>query len=140
MAKSLRRALFVAVSLFLPGVVFSTELPGKWVLSIENVDHVVLATLKVEFTEKPSRSCMSGEWKVVKVVSAKTTDKQFFPASDPLSYRIENNQLTIGRNQVCDDYLWLQGSLEGPSASGDYFSLGLGESAPLGHFKLLQAK
>jgi len=136
MTKSLRRALFVAVSLFLPGVVFSTELPGKWTLSVENTDHVVLATLRVKFTEKPARSCMSGEWKVVKVVSAKTAGKEFFPASDPLSYRIENNQLTIGRNQICDSYLWLQGPLEGPSVSGEYFSLGLGESAPLGHFRL----
>jgi len=136
MAKSLRKALFVAASLLLPRVVFSTELPGKWTLSVENPDHVVLANLRVEFTEKPAKSCMSGDWKVVRVVSAKTTDKQFFPASDPLSYRIENNQLTIGRNQVCDDYLWLQGPIEGPSVSGEYFSLGLGGTAPLGRFHL----
>jgi len=136
MPKSLRKALFVAVSLFLPGVVFSTELTGTWTLSVENPDHVVLANLRVEFTEKPAKSCMSGDWKVVRVVSAKTTDKQFFPASDPLPYRIENNQLTIGRNQVCDDYLWLQGPIEGPSVSGEYFSLGLGGTAPLGRFHL----
>ena len=140
MTQSLRRALFVAVSLLLPGVVFSTELPGKWTLSVENADHVVLATLRVEFTEKPARSCMSGEWKVVKVVSAKTTDKHFFPASDPLSYHIENNQLTIGRNRVCDDYLWLQGPVDGASVNGDYFSLGLGGTSPLGHFNLIRTR
>jgi len=83
---------------------------------------------------------MSGEWKVVRVFSAKTMDKQFFPASDPLSYHIENNQLTIGRNQVCDDYLWLQGPLEGPSVSGEYVSLGLGGTASLGHFHLVHER
>lgn len=139
MMKSLRRTLFVAASL-LPGVVCATDLPGQWTLSVENADHVVLATLDVEFTENPAKSCMGGEWKVLKVVSATTKDKDFFPASDPLSYQIANKQLTIGRNQICDDYLWLQGPLEGPSVRGDYFGLGLGGSAPLGHFNLNQAR
>jgi hypothetical protein len=140
MTKSLLRAIFIAASLFLSNAVRSTELSGRWTLSVENPQHLVVATLKVEFTDKKAESCMGGEWKVLKVVSATTRDKDFFPTSDPLSYQIENKQLTIGRNELCDAYLWLQGALGGPSVTGDYFSLGLGGSNPLGYFNLSQAR
>ena len=83
---------------------------------------------------------MSGEWKVVDVISTTTKDKKFFPAAEPLSYRIENDQLTIGRNEICDAYLWLQGKLTGSTAQGSYFSLWLGGSSSRGYFKLSQTK
>lgn len=140
MTKSLLRAIFIAASLFLSTAVFSSELPGQWTLSVENPEHLVVATLTVEFTDNKAASCMGGEWKILRVVSATTRDKKFFPTSDPLSYQIENKQLTIGRNELCDAYLWLQGPLGEPSVRGDYFSLGLGGSAPLGYFNLSQAR
>ncbi|UPG83907.1 hypothetical protein L2Y94_11110 [Luteibacter aegosomatis] len=138
--KSLLGALLIGAGFFLSDVAFGDELPGKWTLSIENPEHVVVATLTVKFTDKPARSCMRGEWKVLKVVSAKTRDPHFFPASDPLSYRIEGSQLTMGRNELCDAYLWLRGSLGGPSVKGDYFSLGLEGSAPRGYFEMSPAR
>jgi hypothetical protein len=140
MTKSFLRSIFIAASLFASTAACSNDLSGKWTLSIENPEHHAVTTLKVEFTNEHAASCMSGEWKIVKVVSTTTQDKDFFPASDPLSYRIENGQLTIGRNEVCDAYLWLQGALGGASVRGDYFSLGLGGSSPLGYFNLTQAK
>lgn len=140
MMKSLLKAVLIATGLFLSHAVSSSELSGQWTLSVENPEHLVVATLKVEFTDKKAASCIGGKWKVLKLVSAKTRDKNFFPMEDPLSYQIENKQLTIGRNEVCDAYLWLQGALGGPSVKGDYFSLGLGGSSPLGYFNLSQAK
>ena len=140
MTKSLLRAILIAAGLFLSNAVCSSELSGRWTLSVENPEHLVVATLKVEFTDKKASSCMDGEWKVLKVVSATTRDKDFFPTSDPLSYQIENKQLTIGRNEICDGYLWLQGALGGPSVKGDYFSLGLGRSNRLGYFSLSQSR
>lgn len=140
MTKSLLRAIFIAASFFVSNAACSSELSGRWTLSVENPEHLVVATLKVEFTDKKAASCMGGEWKVLKVVSATTRDKNFFPTADPLSYKIENKQLTMGRNELCDAYVWLQGPLGGASISGDYFSLGLGGSAPLGYFNLSQAR
>ncbi|UPG92185.1 hypothetical protein L2Y96_10585 [Luteibacter aegosomaticola] len=140
MTKTLRKALFVATSLFLSSAACSSELPGKWILTVENPDHVVVTTLKVEFTDKQARSCMSGEWKVVKVVSVKTQDKAFFPSSDHLSYSIEDNQLTIGRNELCDAYLWLRGPLGDSSVKGDYYTFGLGSGSKLGYFDLSKTK
>jgi hypothetical protein len=140
MTKSLLSAIFISAILFLSSAVCSRELSGQWTLSVENPEHLVVATLRVEFTDNQARSCMAGEWKTLKVVAATTRDKDFFPSSDPLSYRIEDKQLTIGRNELCDAYLWLQGPLGGPSVRGDYFSLGLGGSAPLGYFSLSQAR
>ena len=131
---------FTAASIFASAAALCTNLSGQWVLYIENPGHGVVATANVEFTDEIAASCMSGEWKVVKVVSTTTKDKEFFPVSEPLSYRIENGQLTIGRNEVCDAYLWLQGRLGGTSVHGRYFSLGLGGRSPRGYFKLRQAK
>lgn len=138
--KILLRSLFMAASLFASSAVCCQDLSGKWTLYVENPGHQVVMTLTVKFTSDAAASCMSGEWKVVKVVSTTTEDKNFFPASEPLSYRVENGQLTIGRNGICDAYLWLQGALGEASVQGDYFSLGLGGSYPLGHFKMSPAK
>lgn len=138
--RNLPRIAITAVTFCASAAAFGSELPGKWVLYIENPEHQVVTTAEVEFTNKPAASCMSGEWKVVEVVSTKTKDKEFFPVAEPLSYRIENDQLTIGRNEVCDAYLWLQGKLGSTTVQGTYFSLWLGGSSPRGHFKLSQAK
>ena len=138
--KLLLRSIFILASLFASTAACSNDFSGQWTLSVENPEHHVIAALKVEFTNEKAASCMGGEWKVLKVVSATARDKSFFPVSDPLSYQIENKQLTIGRNEVCDAYLWLQGALGGTSVRGDYFSLGLGGRAPLGYFNLSQAK
>jgi hypothetical protein len=136
MTKSLPRSLLIAAVFFLSSAACGSELPGQWTVTVENPDHLVVATLKVKFTDKQAKSCMAGEWKVLKVISATTTDKDFFPTSDPLAYRIEDNQLTVGRNELCDAYLWLQGPLGGASIKGDYFSLGLGGGTTLGSFSL----
>lgn len=140
MTKPLLRSIFIVACIFASTAACSNELSGKWTLSIENPEHHVVTTLKVEFTNEHAASCMGGEWKIVKVVSTTTQDKNFFPASDPLSYRIEDGQLTIGRNEVCDAYLWLQAALGEASVRGDYFSLGLGGSSLLGYFEMSQVK
>lgn len=138
--KSFLRSIFILASLFASAAACSNDFSGQWTLSVENPEHHVIATLRVEFTNEKAASCMGGEWRVLKVVSATTRDKDFFPVSDPLSYQIENKQLTIGRNEVCDAYLWLQGALGGASVRGDYFSLGPRGSTPRGYFNLSQAK
>lgn len=140
MTKPSLKTILVAASLLLSNSVCSSELSGPWILSIENPEHRVVATLKVKFTDEQAQSCISGDWKVLEIVSSTTRDKNFFPTLDPLSYQIENKHLTIGRNGVCDAYLWLKGLLGGPSVSGDYFSLGLGGGTPLGYFNLNQAR
>ena len=138
--KSLLQSILILVSLLASNAACSTDISGQWTLSVEDTEHHIVATFKVEFTNGKAASCMGGEWKVLKVISATTKDKDFFPTADPLSYQIEDRQLTIGRNEICDAYLWLQGALGGTSVRGDYFSLGLGGTTPLGYFNLRQAK
>lgn len=140
MMKSPLRVVVVAASLLVSHAACSSDLPGQWTLSVENPSHVVVATLKVEFTEEKARSCLGGDWKILKVVSATTQDEDFFPAADPLSYQIDNEQLTIGRNELCDAYLLLKGPVGEPSVRGDYFSLGLGGGTRLGYFNLIRAR
>lgn len=109
-------------------------------MKIENRSHHVVTVLVIEFTSQEAQSCIAGNWLRVNVVSAATEDVDFYPVSDPLSFHIENDQLTIGRNEVCDGYLMLHGSLNGEMARGDYYSLGIDGSSPLGFFTLSRKK
>lgn len=136
MTKPHLRAMVGAAILFISTAACSSELPGRWTLAIENPEHVVVATLAVEFLDEQAVSCLGGDWKTVKVVSATTGDDDFFPTSEPLAYQIEKGQITIGRNQMCDAYLLLKGKLGEPQVKGDYFSFGMGGSFPLGYFTL----
>lgn len=140
MKNVVRRALLVAAALCVSSVAHCHDLPGVWLLKVQNSKHQVVATLEVQFTDAAANSCMAGDWKVLKVLSAKTKTKDFFPVSDPLSYQIANGQLTIGRNEVCDGYLQLEGPLGGSLIKGDYFSLGLLGSSPLGYFTLSRSR
>jgi hypothetical protein len=83
---------------------------------------------------------MSGNWLRVAVVSAATEDPNFYPVSDPLSFNIEDNKLTIGRNEICDSYLMLSGLLNDKAIKGEYYGLGLGGISPLGFFTLSRTK
>lgn len=135
--RKLRLTFFALVLFCVPAVALCSNLPGTWVVQVQNPEHHVVATLKVQFTDKrAAKSCMSGNWKVVRVLSATTKVKGFFPDSDPLAYRVMNGQITLGRNVVCDAYFWLQGRLDGTLVQGKYFILGLGGTSPLGYFTL----
>lgn len=119
---------------------WSQDLKGKWDLNIEDMSHHIVTTLVVEFTERRATSCIIGNWMRVSVLSATSKDKQFFPLSDPLSFKVENDRLTIGRNEICDGYLMLSGVLNEEAVSGDYYSLGLEGSSPRGFFTLNRKK
>lgn len=139
MRVAIYRIVVFAFALSFSIVVWSRDLPGQWDLKIEDKNHHVVTALVVEFTNHQARSCLGGNWLRVNVVSATTEDANFFPASDALSYSIENNRLTIGRNEICDAYLALSGVLNDEIIRGEYFSLGWG-SKSLGFFALSRKK
>lgn len=139
MRTAICRLIVFALALSFSAVVWSRDLAGQWDLKIEDKSHHVVTVVVIEFTERQAKSCIGGKWLRVKVVSATTEDSHFFPMSDPLSFSVENNQLTIGRNEVCDAYLWLRGALDDETIRGEYFSFGWG-SKPLGFFALSRRK
>lgn len=108
---------------------------GSWTVQVENPQHVVITTLIIHFTESGAKSCMGGTWKQVIVDSYKTSDPQFFPVSEPLSYEFRGNSLSIGRNEICDAYLHLNGKLNNSTFIGDYIGSGWG-SRRLGYFSM----
>jgi hypothetical protein len=112
------------------------ELAGLWAVRIENLQHQVVTTMTIAFTGDQATSCMSGDWKRVVVKSDNTSDKAFFPVTEPLSYQLENGSMVIGRNEVCDAYLHLKGDFRDSAAHGKYVALGLGSSERLGYFSL----
>ncbi|WP_139379589.1 hypothetical protein [Zoogloea sp. LCSB751] len=133
---AMRRLAALAFALAVSTSTWSADLTGQWDLKIEDKDHRVITTLVIEFTNETARSCIAGGWRRVNVVSASTKDADFYPVSDPQSFRIKDGQLTIGRNQICDNYLRLQGPLNGESARGDYYGFSIGGSWPRGFFTL----
>jgi hypothetical protein len=92
--------------------------------------------MTIEFTGDSAKSCMAGDWKQIIVKSHDTSDKSFFPVTEPLSYDFRNGIIVIGRNERCDDYLYLKGAFQDLAAHGEYTSLGLGFSGHLGYFSL----
>lgn len=133
------RLIVLVFALGFSVVAWPRDLAVQWDLKIEDKNHHVVAALVIEFTDHRAQSCIAGNWLRVRVVSATTEDAHFFPVSDPLSYSVENNQLTIGRNEVCDAYLMLRGTLDDEIIRGEYFSLGWGNT-PLGFFALSRRK
>ncbi|MBC3875901.1 hypothetical protein [Undibacterium flavidum] len=130
------RLLFIIVTLSFPTLAWSHNLNGEWILKIENKKHQTIATLNIQFTKQKAESCIAGEWSRIIVLSSTTKDKNFFPVSDMLSYSIEKNRLAIGRNEICDAYLMLNGRLRKKVIRGDYYALGMGGASPLGFFSL----
>ena len=112
------------------------KLAGLWVVRIENLQHQVVTTMTIEFTGDQAKSCMSGDWKRVVVKSHDTSDRHFFPVTEPLSYELENGSLVIGKNEWCDDYLHLKGDFRDSAAHGEYVAFGLGGGRRLGYFSL----
>lgn len=113
---------------------------GVWSVEVNDPGGKTVTKLAIEFTGKPAKSCMAGDWKEVRIVSRSTQDASFFPISDPLSYSIRDGRLTIGRNEICDAYLYLGGTFADQEMRGDYYRLEMGGSTTLGTFKLSRNK
>ena len=136
----MKRILFltVAIVIFFGAVseADAQNLKGTWTLRILNTDGREITTATLRFLDSEAESCMSGDWRQVRVLSAKTVDKKFFPLSEPLSYSVEDLEITIGRNEICDDYLHLRGQFENDSVKGTYSSFGISGGETLGSFSL----
>jgi hypothetical protein len=130
------RLLLLIFTLSFSALAWPHNLNGEWVLKIENKNHQAITTLNIKFTKQKAAVCIGGKWSKIKVLSTTTKDKNFFPISDMLSYSIEENQLTIGRNGICDDYLLLKGALKKKVIRGDYSAMGIEGVSPLGFFSL----
>jgi hypothetical protein len=112
------------------------DLGGLWTLRIENLSHKVVTTMTISFAGEEANSCMAGNWRRVVVSGQTSADKDFFPIGDPLSYEVTGNHIVIGRNEICDGYLQLDGRLSSVAASGEYIDVGLGGSKRLGYFSV----
>ena len=112
------------------------DLSGSWTLRIENLNHKVITTMTIRFSAEEANSCMAGTWKRVMFADQTSSDEHFFPLAEPLSYEVIGDHIVIGRNEVCDAYLQLDGKVGGVAASGEYVSFGLGGGKRLGYFSL----
>ena len=129
----------VGVLFLLCAAASAQQLDGLWKLSIRDLDHREVAVLRVRFTDTPGTSCSGGEWKVVSVEASSSSDPRFFPIRDPLTYRVEESRLVIGRNGVCDAYLRLGGNFDGRVVDGSYDAFGKRGRRNLGEFSLDRA-
>lgn len=114
-------------------------LDGSWILKVENAEHQVITSMTIRFAETPARSCLGGEWKRVLIDDGQSSNEGFFPSDEPLSWQIDQDELTIGRNGTCDAYLQLEARLNSPNMTGDFSSFGLGGSRKEGFFSLTRS-
>ena len=133
------RAVIFLFGVFVSFAIHSRDiaLNGSWIVSISNLDGMVITKMKVRFLNKKAESCLGGDWKKLEVVSYETSDENFFPVKDSLSYDLKGDELIIGRNQICDAYLHLDGKYDAIRGQGDYIRFGWGTEA-LGHFFLFR--
>jgi hypothetical protein len=107
-----------------------------WTLRVGDLSHREVVVAKVRFSDEPADSCIGGNWKRLVVDSSETKDPTFFPVSEPLSYEVDESELTIGRNGTCDSYPRLKGKFDGVTARGAYFSFGISGGRDRGEFTL----
>ncbi len=131
-----RTILFTLLLVFGPAHAAGDAVSGVWELSIRDPQGQVKVEAKVTFTDKSARSCISGDWKVVTVLSVTTKATDFFPINTPLAYKISDGQLTLGRTEVCDGYLFLSGRVRANEILGDYYGMSIGSGRGLGTFWL----
>jgi hypothetical protein len=112
------------------------DLAGSWTLRIEDLHHQAVVTMTIQFGAETAPSCMVGNWKRIVVTARNSSDDKFFPSSEPMSYELNGENLTIGRNEVCDDYLRLNGTLREHAVSGEYYSFDIRSRKRKGYFSL----
>jgi hypothetical protein len=114
------------------------DLSGSWSLRIENAKHQVVTTMTIRFSDEVADSCTEGQWRRVVVTAHASLNEKFFPVKEPLSYEVTDDHIVIGRNEICDDYLHLEGKLRNLLASGEYVTFGPDGSKRLGYFSLIK--
>jgi hypothetical protein len=112
------------------------ERDGTWKLEIKNLDGSLKISANLAFTDIDANSCIEGDWKEIVIVSIDSSDENYFPIKQELSYELASQRLTIGRNGRCDSYLHLNGSFAPNGISGDYTAFGLNHQKLLGHFTI----
>jgi len=112
----------------------SWTIATPWKLIILDNKANVVVSMTLQFTEEKANSCVAGDWKRVRVSDFRSTDENFFPGNEPLSYELTGSALVIGRNELCDAYLTLMGPITTQSISGEYKAAGLSYEKLLGHF------
>lgn len=136
MSRLVRRSILGAALTFTSHIASAEDLSGLWVLKVENAAHQPVTTLTLRFAKAAASSCLAGAWRRVIVQSVATSDEKFFPAREPLSYALDGSKLTLGRNEICDDYVHLSGSLKKLPVRGKYYGFGLHRGTPMGYFSL----
>lgn len=112
-----------------------------WRLRVSDLKNRVRieATIRLS-SEKASEACISGNWKRVVVKSKSSQDDSFFPITQFLAFDIDRDRFTLGRTNVCDDYLFLSGALNPSLIEGRYIAGGLFGSEELGSFTLTKIR
>lgn len=124
--------LIIALPNLAKSDVFSAD--ETWKLEIKDANNYLITTALFKFTNKVARSCIGGDWKAINVISASSSDDQFFPVSQPISYKTNQGTLVIGRNERCDSYLHLTGVFKDNIVSGKYTAFGIKHNKLLGSF------
>jgi hypothetical protein len=112
------------------------ELGTRWRLHVENLKHQVKVEATIRFTKETAYSCMSGTWRRVVVEARTVRDEKFFPLAEPLAYKLDGGNVTLGRTTICDGYLFLSGKSDAADIHGTYDAVSIGGGRKLGYFSL----
>lgn len=123
----IRRLFTLALLAGAAGASQAQDLAGPWRLRLMDHHDVRRVDATILFTDEPATSCLGGQWKRVVVQASARPDDKFL--AGPIAYQVKDGRLTLGRTEVCDNYLFLTVNLDGPRLHGEFYALGWGRTA-----------
>ena len=112
----------------------SSFLKDIWIINISNLDGTLVTRMEVVFTKIEIKN----SWKELKVLSYETIDEKFFQINLFLSYKLEDDKITISQIDSDKKHSKLIGEINEHrlSAQGEFLSSGFNKKI-LGYFFLI---
>lgn len=122
-----------------------------WSINIVGLKGEPLGAITMELSGESARTCMSGEWKKVRVIEssfpslkdqARINGEQFGIKEIFPTYRTDGQIVVVQLNPpgLCDAYELLSGQFTERDGRGDYVAMGLRGIIPMGTFSAKRRK
>jgi hypothetical protein len=90
----------------------SWKLGIPWKLTVFNRRYRPMGTMTIVFTDEDAESCVGGSWRRVKVLDYDPSiERAAYVKGEHYSYQLVGQYLSIGLNEICDDYFDMSGQL-----------------------------
>ncbi|MTW10144.1 hypothetical protein GM658_05970 [Pseudoduganella eburnea] len=135
------KVVAVALMATFTSVSQAQEVGSLWQLHVQDLKRVTKVEATIRFAnDADAESCMAGKWSKIVVEATAVKDEKFFPLAEPLAYKVNQGEVTLGRTQVCDGYLFLSGKSDASDIQGAFNAVSIMGIQRLGYFSLKRVR